>query len=52
MKWFRLKLWLARRSKKLDSKYTAEFWKWYRYNTNKRLENIELNTDNIRIIKK
>lgn len=51
MKWFKLKLWLARRSKKLDQKYTNDFRKWQTESINKLLNNIDIKAENIRFIK-
>lgn len=52
MKFFKIKLWLARRSKKLDQKYSEEFRDWYKYNMNKIIENTKLSTKNIYFTKK
>lgn len=51
MKWFRLKLWLARRSKRLDEKFAKEFWKYQHDLTKKITDSIDLSTDDIKFIK-
>ena len=52
MKWFRLKCWLARRSKRLDQKFTKDFWKWQHNSINKIIDNLELRAGDIRFIKR
>jgi hypothetical protein len=51
MKFFRLKLWLARRSKRLDEKFTEQFWKEYREMIQRTCSNLDLDTKDIKFIK-
>ncbi len=49
---FRLKVWLARRSKRLDKKFTEQFWERQHNATNKLIESIDLKADQITFTKK
>ena len=52
MKLLKLKIWLSKRSKRLDKKFTKQFWDWNKKETEKLINSIDISTKDIKVIKK